>query len=170
MGIMVCGLNGVGKSTLGRALADRLGYFFIDNEELYFSKTDLNYIFASPRSKDEVIKLLNNTIHEHENFVFAAVKGDYGDELLAHLRYIILIEVPKDIRLERVRGRSYDKFGERMLPGRDLYERENHFFEKISSRPEDFVTEWLQAVDSPVIRVDGSLLIDENVKYIIEQM
>ena len=38
MGILICGLNGCGKSTLGRQLAERLGCRFIDNEDLYFSK------------------------------------------------------------------------------------------------------------------------------------
>ena len=33
VGILVCGLNGTGKSTLGRILAVRLGYAFIDNED-----------------------------------------------------------------------------------------------------------------------------------------
>ncbi len=42
--IVVCGLNGVGKSTLGRVLAERLGFWFIDNEDLYFPKTDARYI------------------------------------------------------------------------------------------------------------------------------
>ena len=40
MGILICGLNGAGKSTLGKALAERLGYEFIDNEDLWFTKTD----------------------------------------------------------------------------------------------------------------------------------
>ena len=38
MGILICGLNGVGKSTIGRILAQRLTYAFIDSEELFFSK------------------------------------------------------------------------------------------------------------------------------------
>lgn len=42
-GIVLCGLNGAGKSTLGKALAEKLNFYFIDNEELYFSKTDPNY-------------------------------------------------------------------------------------------------------------------------------
>ena len=46
-GIMMCGLNGSGKSTLGKALAERLGYYFIDNERLFFPKTDGRYLFAS---------------------------------------------------------------------------------------------------------------------------
>lgn len=42
-GIIICGLNGVGKSTLGKALAEKLHFHFIDNEDLYFPKTDTNY-------------------------------------------------------------------------------------------------------------------------------
>ena len=34
MGILICGLNGVGKSTLGKALAEKLNYHFIDIENL----------------------------------------------------------------------------------------------------------------------------------------
>ena len=43
MGILICGLNGTGKSTLGRMLAERLGYGFIDNEDLYFPKNESSY-------------------------------------------------------------------------------------------------------------------------------
>ena len=43
-GIIVCGMNGAGKSTLGRALAQKLGYRFIDIEDMYFPKTDPNYL------------------------------------------------------------------------------------------------------------------------------
>ena len=57
-GIIVCGLNGSGKSTLGKALANKLNFYFIDNEELFFPKTDLNYIYAAPRSRNEVERLL----------------------------------------------------------------------------------------------------------------
>lgn len=114
-GIMVCGLNGSGKSTLGKALADRMGYYFIDNETLFFPKTDLNYMFASPRSKKEVERLLLDEVREHENFVFAAVKGNYGEEIMRLYQYIVLIDVPKDIRMRRVRERSFQRFGSREI-------------------------------------------------------
>ncbi|MDE6516627.1 MAG: hypothetical protein K2L18_02095, partial [Acetatifactor sp.] len=74
-GILVCGLNGAGKSTLGKALAEKLHFYFIDNEDLYFPKTDPLHPYASPRSRDEVEKLLFDEIKTHENFVFTSVKG-----------------------------------------------------------------------------------------------
>ena len=46
MGIIICGLNGTGKSTLGKALAEKLHFHFIDIENLYFPKTNPNKIYA----------------------------------------------------------------------------------------------------------------------------
>lgn len=80
-GILMCGLNGAGKSTLGKALADRLNYRFIDNEDLYFPKTDPDYMYATERTRAEVEELLLSEIKTHENFVFTSVKGDYGNAL-----------------------------------------------------------------------------------------
>ena len=169
MGILICGLNGTGKSTLGRLLADRMGYTFIDNEDLYFPKADPSYRFARPRSKEEVIRLLEEKIAENNRFIFAAVKGDYGDRLAASLDHIVLMEAPKPVRSRRIRNRSFQKFGERILPGGDLFEKENAWFRLTENRPEDDVTKWLEEahVLCPVIRIDGTLPAGENAEYLV---
>lgn len=170
MGILICGLNGTGKSTLGRMLADRMGYEFIDNEDLFFPKTDPSYSFSSPRSEEEVIRLLEEKISESSRFIFAAVRGNYGDRLITSLDYIVLIEVPKQIRSQRVRDRSYQKFGDRILPGGNLYEKESKWFSLTDSRPETYVTGWLETVGCPVIRIDGTLPVEENVDYLLSAL
>lgn len=133
-GIIICGLNGAGKSTLGKALAERLRFYFIDSEDLFFQKTYPTYIYEAPRTREEAERLLLNQINSHENFVFASVKGDYGEAVYPFFQYVVLIDVPKDIRIERVKNRSFQKFGNRMLAGGDLYEKENVFW--ILSSPE----------------------------------
>ena len=167
MGILICGLNGAGKSTIGRMLADRMGYEFIDNEDLWFPKTDSSYTFSGPRSEEEVIRLLEERIRENNRFIFAAVKGNYGDKLTASLDHIVLVEVPKQIRSRRVRDRSYQKFGDRILPGGDLHEKEEKWFSLTDSRPDAYVTDWLETVDCPVIRIDGTRPVEENVDYLV---
>ncbi len=169
MGILLCGLNGVGKSTLGRALAERLHMHFIDNEDLYFPKTDPGYLYAAPRTRDEAEALLLREIRTHERFVFTSVRGDY-DEALPYFHCAVLLSVPREQRLERVRNRSFQKFGDRIHPGGDLYEQEAQFFALVESRAEDTVENWLRGFREPVIRLDGTRPITENVDHIIAEM
>ena len=170
MGILLCGLNGAGKSTIGRILAERMSWQFIDNEDLYFPKEDASYLFSNPRSKEEVIHLLEEKIEEDDRFVFAAVKGDYGEKLLKKLDYVVLIEVPKETRMERVKMRSAQKFGDRIQEKGDLADKENSWFSVVNSRPENFVTEWLERVPCPVIRIDGTAPVEENVNYLLQKL
>lgn len=169
-GIIICGLNGAGKSTLGKALAKELGVYFIDNEDLYFPKNDPDYLYASPRSRKEAEVLLESEINAHEDFVFASVHGDYGGSICPYFRYAVLISLPKDVRMERIRNRSFQKFGDRMLPGGDLYEQEQKFFDFARSRAENLVEEWAASLSCPVIRVDGTKSVVENIKFIIAQI
>lgn len=169
-GIMVCGLNGCGKSTLGRALAKKLDFTFIDNEYLFFSRASETEPYINPKSRDEAIELLMDEVHKHSNFVFAAVKGDYGKEILPLYDYIIEINVPKDIRLQRVRNRSYQKFGNRMLVGGDLHESEERFFDFVESRPDDYVEKWVKTLNCPVIKVDGTKSVGDNIAFILKQL
>lgn len=166
--IIVCGMNGAGKSTLGRALAQKLGYHFIDIEDIYFPKTDPSYLYSTPRTEEEVEEKLMEEISGCEAFVLAAVRGDYGERLRESFDLAVYVDVPKEIRLERVKKRSYDKFGERAMPGGGLYERERRFFEMCANRDDHIAENWVKTLDCPVIRVDGLRTVEENVDIIIE--
>ena len=167
MGILICGMNGTGKSTLGRMLARRLNCEFIDNEDLFFAKEDAAYPFANPRSREEAIRILEGKIARNNRFVFASVKGDYGDKLIAALDCAVLIEAPKTIRMQRVRQRSYQRFGDRILTGGDLFESENAWFSLVDSRPEDYAAKGLENMNCPVLRVDGTLPIEKNMEMLL---
>ena len=168
MGVIICGMNGSGKSTLGRALAEQLRWRFIDNEDLYFPKADPAQPYAVERTQDEVERLLLEEVRRDDRFVFAAVRGNYGEAVLPYYKAAVLVEVPRDIRLQRVQDRSYARFGARMLPGGELYESEKRFYDLIAARPEDYAVRWLAAVDIPVLRVDGMRPVGENIPLITD--
>lgn len=152
------------------SIVRKVGFHFIDLENLYFPKNDSNDPYASSRSEEEVGKLLADEIKAHEKFVFAAVRGNYGEDVRLFYQLAVLIEVPKEIRMKRIRNRSFQKFGSRMLPGGDLYEREEAFFKMVESRQDNYAENWLESVDCPVIRIDGTKTIEENVTFIFEQL
>ncbi len=167
-GILLCGLNGSGKSTLGAVLADRLGFHFMDSEALFFAASDTTY--AAPRSRTEAVQRLMDEIHTHGDFVLAAVTGNYGPEVSALYRCVVRLDVPREIRLQRIRARSIQKFGDRAQPGGDLYEREKSFWDMAASRTECTLDDWIQRLHCPVLRIDGTMPIDQNVAYLVTRL
>ena len=167
--ILVCGLNGAGKSTLGKALAERLNLRFIDIEDIYFSKQDNpDYPYEKPRPYGEVVSLLTEFVNGENDFVLASVTGSFGDEFISHLRCVISIEVSREIRLKRVYDRSYMLFGEKSCEGGAFYEQTKSFHDFCASRDENLVNDWLSTIRCPIVRVDGTLPIYDNVNLITE--
>ena len=169
-GILVCGLNGSGKSTLGKELARVLGYTFIDIEDCYFPKNDASYLYAAPRSGEEAEKVLWENVSVCDRFVLASVRGNFDEKITSLFESIVRINVPKEIRMKRIRERSFRKFGDRMLPGGDLYETEEGFLAMAEARTEQYVDDWLSGMECPVIEVDGTKSVKENVAYLAERL
>lgn len=169
--ILVCGLNGVGKSTLAKALAERLNYRFVDMEDVYFSREDNpDYPYEKSRTYSEVVSLLADIVSGENDVVFASVTGSFGDEFVSRLKCVISIEVPREIRLKRVYDRSYMLFGEKSCKGGDYYEQITSFHRFCASRDENLVDEWLKTIGCPIISVDGTLPICDNVNLLAEKL
>lgn len=72
--------------------------------------------------------------------------------------------------MERIKNRSFQEFGNRMLPGGYLYEQEERFFDFVKHRAENGVEEWVSSVNRPTIRIDGTKSIQENINLIVDQI
>ena len=158
-GIAIVGLNGSGKTTLGRALAERLGYFRIDVEDYYFPAEGA---FNEARSRDEVEQLMLEDIEKNGNFVLSSVCADFAS-IEKYYCLIVYLEAPKEMRLDRIRKRSFDRFGERVLPSGDLYESEENFFAFAAKRTPEKIENWLPKCTCPVLRIDSTKPVSEIV-------
>lgn len=167
-GICICGLNGSGKTTLAASLARRLNYKHLDIEDYYFLPSDIPY--SRPRTKEEVIPLVLEDIHENPCFVFSSVKGDMTHEINAKYDLVVYLDVPKEIRMERIKKRAFDKFGDRVLIGGDMYEQEEAFFKMASKREPSAIEAWLNTISCKVLCLDGTKDINDNVKMILEEI
>ena len=166
--IMICGLNGSGKSTLGEALAERLNYIHKDIEEYYFNSGD-NYKYSKSLDKESVIKNIEADFEKFDNIVFTSCKGDYGN-VGNKYDLVIYIKLDKDTRLKRVKQRSYDLFGDRVLAGGDLFERENEFFDKVYKKDELDIINWVNSLKCDKLEIDGLKPTIDNVKFIVDYL
>lgn len=169
-GIIICGLNGSGKSTLGKELSKLLNYKLIDVEDYYFIQNNLNYKYDYCRSKNEVIDLILKDINQNENFIMTSVIGNYGDEIISKYTCAIMINIPLEVGLQRVKKRAYEQFGDRMLLGGDLYEKEKHFFDMVALKSNEDIEQWVSTLSCPIIKVDGTKTISYNSKLIINKL
>lgn len=166
--ILVCGLNGAGKSTFGKALAVKLGCPWLDIEDFYFPDRAAADPYVSSRGRAEVSAALLDAMKGHDRFVLSSVTADYGREAEALLDLAVFLHVPAGVRMARVRSRSYGKFGERMLPGGDLYAQEERFFAMVEGRSEEKISAWLVRTGLPVIHLDGTLPPERNLRRFSE--
>lgn len=165
-GIIVFGANGAGKSTLGRELARVLDFKYMDIEDYYFIKSEIPYTIQ--RERQECIDFMVSNIEKHGSFVLSAVTGDFGEEISSMYRLAVFLSVPLEVRIERVKQRSDNQYGKRICPGGDMYEQQLKFVDFVAKRSLLKMEQWAQTLVCPVIQLDGTNLISDNVKTVIQ--
>jgi len=96
--VIVMGVSGCGKSTIGQLLAHRLGYPFVDADELHPPGNVAKMAAGTPLTDADRrpwLELLNKKLRGHENAVLAcsALKESYRQILsqgLAECRFVHL--------------------------------------------------------------------------------
>ena len=164
-GIIVFGANGCGKTTLGRELARKLNIKHLDVEDYYFDESDIPY--SKPRSQEEVAELILPDMEKYDSFVFTSVTGDYGDKISSMYKLGVFLSAPTN--LERVKRRSSEQYGERVLVCGDMYDQEQGFLEFVRTRNLSVIDEWSKTLACPILQLDGTKLISENIQLIIQE-
>ena len=119
-GIIIMGLNGCGKSTICRELAELLNYRCMDVEDYYFLESEIPYTKSC--TYEEVKQLMLDDIKTHHNYVLSSVGCNWGSEIAATYKLAVLLSAPLQVRLERIKQREIARFGNRVLEGGDMYE------------------------------------------------
>ena len=172
-GIIIFGAPGAGSSTLGKALAQRLDFPHLDLDD-YFWRWDAEVPYTLFRSDEETFGLLMGDIAKSPHFVLSGSIGKSDRRMYEALfELAVFITVPPEVRLERLRARTTARFGERVLEGGDMYERNNRFIESSAGyETNGRLTqheEWIAELPCPVLRVDGTKGVTENTEWIIER-
>ncbi len=153
-GIIVFGANGSGKTTLGRELARVLHFKHMDIEDYHFEESEIPYTVQ--RSREDCLKLMLADIEKHRSFVISAVTGDFGDRITPLYELAVFISAPVELRMKRVEQRIYERHGERIRQGGDMYERHIAFMDFAALRSLSKIEQWAQTLTCPVICVDGT--------------
>ena len=106
--VIVMGVSGCGKSTIGQLLADRLGYPFLDADEFHPSANVAKMAAGTPLTDDDRrpwLELLNGKLRAQKNAVLAcsALKESYRQILSRGLADCRFVHLSGSIELIRAR-------------------------------------------------------------------
>lgn len=178
-GVAIMGLNGSGKSTLAHALAKRTGFFEMDTEDYYFPEQRssrawaLEHDGAAPelsgdipysnaRTEAEAEAAMLDDIRAHPAFILSGVTMKWCEAICFRIDVAFLIQTPLEERMRRIRSREEKRFGARVLPGGDMFARQEAFRQKVQSRDPKAVEESAMRLGCPVVVLDGTLDVEEN--------
>jgi adenylate kinase family enzyme len=164
-GLLILGLNGCGKSTVGRIVAEELGLFLMDAEDYYFPVPG---DFSNSRTPEEAHRLMEADAAAHDGFVLCCVRCNISDALLRQIRLAIVLRAPADVRALRIVQREEERFGSRVLPGGDMYESQQHFRAFAASRSEATVDQSLARLSCPVVEINASLPLETVVQEVVQ--
>lgn len=175
-GIIILGAMGVGKTTLGRALAKQLNFNLIDVDD-YLWHRDTVIPYTAYHTKEDRIKRMMNDISMHPHFIISGQMWSIRKAFEPLFDLGVFISAPSEIVVERFRSRELSLWGDRVLPGGDMYE---NFLAYVNLAKQYDTAEppavclkrdeqWIAELPCPVLRIDGTKPTAENAKYVAEQ-
>lgn len=176
-GIILFGGMGVGDTTLGKEVARRLNFSHYDIDD-YSWRWDTQIPYTIFRPKEERIELLINAISNNPNFVMSGSMWSIRKSFEPLFNMAVFITAPAEIRAERIRNRSINRWGDRVLPGGDMYENSEVYKNYLScarSYDKDISPnacmiqheQWVKELPCPVLRIDGTKTISENADLVV---
>ena len=163
----ITGASGSGVSTLGAALARRLGCAHLDTDEFYWLPTDPPYVRSRP-IPDRLALLAAAMDAAAPGWVLSGSLDGWGDPLIPRFERVVFVETPTELRLARLAVRERRRFGAAIDPGGPLHAHHLDFMAYAAAYDTGVFTgtltgrhrarheAWLAALPCPFLRLDGA--------------
>ena len=174
--IHIFGASGSGTSTLGRALAEKTGFRFMDTDDYYWLPAEPMYTLKRPIP--ERLALMVRDLDECSDAVLSGSLAGWGDPLIPRFTLAVRLVTPTPVRMERLKQREYARYGRRILPGGDLFEQSQAFLAWAAQyddglpplRSRALHDLWQQKLSCPLLTLDGTLPLDELAEAVLQKL
>ena len=169
----VVGASGAGTSTLGRALAARLGAVHLDTDDFFWLPTDPP--FEKIRERGERQALLVTALDRARAWVLSGSLCGWGDLFIPRFELVVFVWLPPAIRLARLRERERERYGGAIASGGPRHAKYETFMAwaarydtstDVTERSLAMHEQWLAALPCPVVRITDDGAVERHVDVV----
>lgn len=173
----VVGASGAGTSTLGRALAERLGAAHHDTDDFFWLPTDPP--FEKIRERGERQALLGAALARRPAWVLSGSLCGWGDMFIPCFELVVFLWLPPEIRLARLRDRERERYGAAVAPDGPRHGASEAFLawaEGYDARLEPpercraLHEQWLAALPCHIVRITDAGEVASHVETIVRAL
>lgn len=122
MRIHILGAAGVGKTTLGLALASQLGIPYFDSDDYFWADSDT--AFTIKREPEQRNQLLLADMANNPGYIVGGSMVSWGIDWNGMFDLIVFLRLPQDIRMQRLHNRELERYGDSIYTDRATHYKE----------------------------------------------
>ena len=157
--IHVFGASGAGTTSIAKILSEQLGYKHFDADDYFWLPTANPFTIERERSK--CLEMMNEDLSKNDQWVLSGSLANWGNVLIPYFDLVIFVYVPPEIRLERLKKREYERYGNEVNDGGNRHKETQAFLSWAAAYEEGsrngrslaIHEEWLKNISCPVQRV-----------------
>jgi adenylate kinase family enzyme len=165
--IHVMGASGSGTTSLGSALSQVLDIPHVDSDDIFWMRTDPPY--TTPRIMGERVAMLLDRAPTDGAWTLSGSALKWGAVVEPFYDLIVFLRLDPAVRMQRIRRREVERYGDRIAPGGDMAVKSGEFLEWAESYdtagPErrSLVAHeaWLEGQKAPILRLDSIRSVEE---------
>lgn len=176
MKVLIFGASGSGTTTLGQAIEENTDFVHLDVDNYYWKKTEPPYQVKIPLAIRN--NNLKNDLRKHQNTIVSGSMVSWGNEWKAAFDLAVFIFLKASTRMNRLKFREIERYGEQLLTDKKMQQASNDFLEWASQyddpnfegRSLKIHNEWIESLNIKVLRIDGDMSLNKKNKTVIDEI
>ncbi len=175
--IHIFGASGSGTTTLGKSVADEMGFRHFDTDDFFWIQTDPPFQTVCERTERQ--ELLQQALEKTDSWVLSGSLCGWGDFAIPMFDLAVFLWIPSNIRMQRLQEREVDRFGPEIeTPSDPRYKTHKGFLEWAAAydtgdsdmRSKAMHEKWISELKTPLIRIEKTDSIENGTNVIIQRI
>lgn len=172
----ILGASGAGTTTLGRKLAQQLGWKHLDADDYYWERTHPPFQRKIPLAERNA--RITKDVAFYDAVIISGSMVSWGKQWENAFDLVVFLYLPHAVRMERLKTREVERYGDLLKTDEATISNSKAFLnwaeqydnEHFEGRSITQHNEWMNRVTCPVLRINGDTSIEERIDLVLHEI